>query len=82
MEDGAIILKKWKIGHTIIEDVKTNHNIRNTPFNLILYYSNIIERMPKVENYVIEEMADKINVNKEMLLKEIQDTTSKFISNA
>lgn len=82
MAVGAIILKKWKIGHTIIEAVKTHHNIRNTPFNLILYYSNIIERMPKVENYVIEEMADKINVNKEMLLKEIQDTTSKFISNA
>ena len=79
MEAGTIILKRWKVGNIIIEAVKTHHHITNDPFNLILYYANIIERMPKVENFVIEEMADKININKEILLNEIQEATSKFI---
>ena len=34
--------------------------------------------MPKVESQVIEKMADKLNVDKEKLSKEIEGATSKF----
>lgn len=81
MEVGAIVLKRWKVGNTIVEAVKAHHHVTNNPFNLILYYANLIERMPKLENYVVEEMAGKINVDKDRLLAEIQETTAKFIQN-
>lgn len=79
MEAGAIILKRWKVGNIIVDAVKAHHHITNDPFNLILYYANIIERMPKIENSVIEKMADEINVDKDRLLAAIQKATSKFI---
>jgi putative nucleotidyltransferase with HDIG domain len=78
MDVGAIILKKWKVGTIIIDAVRLHHNISKNPFNLLLYYANIIERMPKIENSVIEEMAEKINIDKDTLAREIQETTSRF----
>jgi putative nucleotidyltransferase with HDIG domain len=81
MEVGAKVLKRWMVGNIIVEAVKSHHHVTNNPFNLILYYANLIERMPKVESYVVEEMAGKINVDKDRLLAEIQETTSRFIQN-
>ena len=78
MEVGAIVLKKWKVAANIVQAVKSHHYVTNDTFNLVLYYANIIERMPKVESYVIEEMGDKLKVDKDRLSKEIEGVTNKL----
>ena len=78
MDVGAIVLEKWHVGANIVKAVKSHHSVTNSIFNLVLYYADIIERMPKVENYVIEEMGDKLKMDKERLSKEIEGATSKF----
>jgi len=83
MDVAGIILTKWKISVKIVNAIKEHHhspNFSRNDFNIILYYSNILDREKGINENLVKEFAEKLHVDYHLLLLRVRKITKKIAS--